>query len=75
MTVLTTFVRILLFPLKLIVIVLLVLILVVYSLMMLMLAICFCVCIVCIQDCYEVYSRVGRLGGEIVELIGKVWEY
>ena len=63
MTVLTTFLRILLFPFKLLGILMLVLVLVVYSLVMLMVAIFFCVCIVCSQDCYDIYSRVGGLGG------------
>jgi len=53
----------------------LVLVLVVYSLVMLMVAIFFCVCIVCSQDCYDIYSRVGGLGGKIVELIRKLWDY
>ena len=75
MTVLTTFLRILLFPFKIVIITLLVLVLMVYSLLMLMVAIFFCVCIVCSQDCYEIFSRVGKLGGEIVGKISEIWEY
>ena len=56
---LSTLLRIVLFPLKLLAILLLCLLLVLFLIVMVVLALSLCVCLVCSKDCLNLYTRIG----------------
>ena len=68
-----TFLRIILFPLKIMGIFLLIILLIVYLTLMLSVAMLLCIWFVLSQECLDAYTKVARMGQKLVDAIQDLW--